>query len=66
VRLYTGPKGVRFGPIFEKSGDFFEKFFAWGGRWNRLGVAEPRIDGSLRQIAIFRMWVDGTLSRSHF
>jgi hypothetical protein len=30
VHLYTGPKGVRFVPIFGKSADFFENKFARG------------------------------------
>jgi hypothetical protein len=34
VHLYIGPKGVRFGPIFEKSADFFEKIFG-GDRCGR-------------------------------
>jgi hypothetical protein len=46
MHLYTGPKGVRFVPIFGKSGDFWGEIVEvrkkWIGAARESGVVESR------------------------
>jgi hypothetical protein len=65
TRLLVGPKGVRFGPIFEKSGNFCEENLAdWQEFERGMGGGRNlwRIEGGLRGVRgeeeeeYFRLW----------